>query len=253
MFFSTHLLYKAIKDEEVELNKKGKTCALCGFQSNDVEIYRFSEKFIDFDLFMDKESHYNACSACAFIASKTQLIGLNNHYLATKKEYTPFNLNHSSLKAKQTKLGQANFVTGQKIVDILHDPPKEHWMLMIRDFGSKNAKHISLNAKVNYGKSDLIWVNISQKSIAIPRFKDETYQTLYDAIYKLKKYVPATSKYQYYFINSEEPHEESEIYDLWHELNPILEPHKNTIYYHFIYNYVVPSHSLIGKLSKKKK
>jgi len=252
LFFSTHLIFKSLTGKEVVVDNSGERCILCGFYTKEVEPYKFSSKFINFDVFMSKNG-VNTCPACAYVINSDRLKGLHNHYLATEDNFELFNLNHSEMKDKKTKIGHSFFTTGQRIVDLFADPPKEkHWMLMIREFGAINAKHISLNSKTNYGISDLIWVNIGQSSIAIPYFADGTYQDIYDALYQIKKVVRANDRRINYFLEGIRPYPKYEYFKLWEETKPILQSHYNTVYLYFMYQYVVPSYSLIDKLEKIK-
>jgi len=203
---------------------------------------------------MNPGNNVNTCPACSYVINSDRLIGLHNHYLATEDNFELFNINHSEMKDKKTKVGHSPFKTGQRIIDLFVNPPKEKvWMLMIRELGAVNAKHISLNAKTNYGISDLMWVNIGQSSIAIPYFPDDTYQKIYDALYSVKSVVRANDRRIKYFLEGIRPYPKYNHFELWEEVKPVLEPHYNTIYLDFIYRYIVPSFSLIEKLEKNKK
>src|SRR5699024_290974 len=154
------------------------------------------------------------------------------------------NLNNSDMKDKNINWGNkkyvAPFTLGQRIIDILKDPPKEHWLLLTREIGAVNSKHVALNSKVNYGKGSYNWMSSVQKQIAIPNFEDNTLQELYDAISLLKSNVSMLDGDMRYFLefNGVLPHEKSNVYKVWKEVYPIIKDHVNTGYFNYIYTYL---------------
>src|SRR5699024_881542 len=218
--------------------------------------FKIPKTFPDLHLFAEKENINTLCLACEF--SFKSYRPLFNTYLLTSNEITYMNVNNSQMKGKEVKFHDKTydspFVLGEEIIELFENPPEGHWLLMHREHGSMNAKHIVMGASVNYGSASSYQVSIGQNQVTIPNFEKGELRKLYDAMYKLKSQVQATSpRIRYFFsFTGERPHPDSDILDLWLEVYPIIKDHVNTMYFDYLYNYIVPSYSLIQKLEEEK-
>lgn|SRR5699024_2456583 len=228
----THLLYEAIGQPDISEMKNKKEaikCPLCGHPSQKIVDWGIGTKFTNLDIFAEKEHIKYLCTACFF--SLKHIRDLHKPYVLTRKKGLTI-LQFDDQPNKRINLGQKKIVTRYFLKDfLLHAPSHDPWVLMLQS--KMNPQHSLLQAKVNYGHSDMFWVSDGIKTYAVP---SNGLEDLLDALEEIKK---SNALYPYLFSNKR-PHSKHQELELWEKVEPIIAKHRHKHYISFLYDRVVP-------------
>lgn len=225
----THLLYNATVEKYTKKAKGSVRCPLCGFVTEDIIEFKPSNKFTNYDIFRNKENATMFCPAC--VHAIKNLNNLNKVYFLTDNEILFLKHPRSNASKKKNPLGNEVEVDGSFFTDLLSNPPQTPWVLMFQPRMKGNSQHTILNAKVNYGIGNYIWVSEAKNQYAVPT------EGLSELIEALKE-ASSIPKLTPFIFNNIVPHKQFEYREMWEKLNPIIEPHKNKHYFNLLYDQI---------------
>lgn len=249
LFTATKLLYEATVTKPVETTGIIETCTFCGYFYNEGTRKRVSDNFSNMNLFRHKEEPDNMCPACILAIDSLRV--LNHTLLITRDKVQAFRLENDPIaRQKQVVIGDEKIkvetVANEYLMELLLDPPKEHWILL-RKPPERNIQHTILKAKVNYGKTSRMWVSEGLETYQIPR---DGLSELFPALIKAKE---VGSNYIPFIFTDRKPHSKSPVYPMWKEIDGVIKKHRDKHYFDFIYRRILPRAEYLRSLAEKNK
>lgn len=230
-FHPYHLLHKALDYpllDTIEDTQTPVKCSCCGFLTDKVQKKHMSGTFSDYSAFKEKVSIPYLCPACAF--GLKQIRKLHKMYLLTEKEMTFLQFEDRADK-RDVPFGKKKIVPRSFLYETLLNPPKEKWILMVQS--SMNPQHSLLHARVNAGEGDSLYVSDGLTSYEIP---SNGLRELIEAMSVAKE----EGLFYYVFQESRREPKDKKKKEIFENLAPIFEKHRDKHYFSFVYDRIVP-------------